>query len=45
MAPPRPPLGRSLTRSTSLKTAEAMLPKARQGTVFSATAHIVTAGA
>lgn len=47
--PPRrgqlaPPLRRSLTRSTSLKRAESMLPKARQGTVFSATAHIVTAG-
>ncbi|PRW57358.1 amino acid permease 3-like [Chlorella sorokiniana] len=38
-----PSLGRTLTRSTSLKKAEAMLPKARQGTVFSATAHIVTA--
>lgn len=45
----RPPLGRTLTRSTSLKKAQAVakasLPKARQGTVFSATAHIVTAGA
>ncbi len=40
-----PPLGRTLTRSASLKKAEVILPKARQGTVFSATAHIVTAGA